>query len=274
MTKAASVALQLARADIESIITSLTEEEWERPSACAGWRVRDVIAHMAAVAKEAIDPTPLSPDDPPLPENRERQHDIRVDQRRGWTTEQVLDEYRTYTAEFAELIASRQEEPAASRTWHVPGLGTYPMHALANAIVFDAYCHLRIDILKPAGPIDRTLLEPTHELVYPAIQWMMWGLPQMQGPDLAETVTAPITIELTGPGASTWTITRADAESPLVVDEAAGGVVTVVSLAHDFIGWGTKRSDWREHCTLRGNSSAEGSSACSAEPFLDALNII
>jgi uncharacterized protein (TIGR03083 family) len=34
------------RADLLAFLTDLTPQQWEVPSLCAGWRVRDVVAHM------------------------------------------------------------------------------------------------------------------------------------------------------------------------------------------------------------------------------------
>jgi uncharacterized protein (TIGR03083 family) len=34
------------RSDLADLLATLTPEQWEAPSLCAGWRVRDVVAHM------------------------------------------------------------------------------------------------------------------------------------------------------------------------------------------------------------------------------------
>ena len=34
------------RADLADLLTTLTPVQWDAPSLCAGWRVRDVVAHM------------------------------------------------------------------------------------------------------------------------------------------------------------------------------------------------------------------------------------
>jgi uncharacterized protein (TIGR03083 family) len=34
------------RTELVAFLETLTPQEWERPSLCAGWRVRDVVAHM------------------------------------------------------------------------------------------------------------------------------------------------------------------------------------------------------------------------------------
>ena len=35
------------RLSLADLLEGLTEEQWESPSLCAGWRVRDVAAHVA-----------------------------------------------------------------------------------------------------------------------------------------------------------------------------------------------------------------------------------
>ncbi|MFI6953413.1 maleylpyruvate isomerase N-terminal domain-containing protein [Nocardia sp. NPDC050408] len=268
MTSEAMAAWQAVRTQLDDVLESLSAEEWLLPSACAGWRVRDVIAHLGASARAVIDPLPTPPDAPPLPENRERQHDVAVARRHGWSVGEVVDEYRTYGTKLVELVGSFQAEPTASQQFPVPGLGVYPMHSLANAQVFDYHCHLRHDLLGPAGPLQRTLPEPEHDVVHSAVVWMMLGLPQMQGSDLDDKVTVPITFRFTGPGASEWTVRRPDPTGGLVVEEGGGGDVVVTSDAHAFIAWGTKRRDWRPDCIVSGSDSL------AAVPLLDTLDII
>lgn len=267
MTTQAIDALKSVRTQLDAVLDSLTDAEWLLPSACSGWRVRDLIAHLGASARGPIDPLPEPPGAPPLPENRERQHDVMVERRSGWTIAEVLDEYRTFGPKAVDLVASLQSEPAASQAFPVPGLGVYPAHSLANALVFDYHCHLRHDLLAPGGSVERTLPAPDHDTVYSAVVWMMLGLPQMQGDALNDTVTAPITFRLTGAGESEWTISRPDPAGGLVVEEVGGGDVVVTSDAHAYVAWGTKRRDWRADCVITGQESL-------AVPLLDALDIV
>ncbi|MFD9657173.1 maleylpyruvate isomerase N-terminal domain-containing protein [Streptomyces mirabilis] len=94
MTRAGIAAARSSTAQLAEIIPQVDDEQWELPSACGGWRVIDVVAHLAALASEAVDPPPP---DPSLPKNRERYHDLRVDERRGWSHAEVLDEWRRST---------------------------------------------------------------------------------------------------------------------------------------------------------------------------------
>ncbi|MEU4929525.1 maleylpyruvate isomerase family mycothiol-dependent enzyme [Streptomyces yokosukanensis] len=266
MTRAGLAAARSSTAHLAEIIPKVADEQWDLPSACDGWRVIDVVAHLAALASEAVDPPPP---DPALPRNRERYHDLRVDERRGWSHADVLDEWRRSTPRQLDLLEAAQEPPRADEPVDVPGLGTYPRHLLANTMAFNVFCHLRNDMLAPDGPLPFTLPEPTDDLVAPAVDFMLAGLPQMQVPELTATVSQPLVLDLTGAGATTVTIlpaTGPDGKLTVApgVDDATA---RVHSTAIEFIAWATTRKPWRDHCRITGDASA-------ATPFLDCLNII
>lgn len=97
---------------------------------------------------------------------------------------------------------------------------------------------------------------------------MLAGLPQMQGPELTTTVTAPLVLELTGPGATTVTVQPATRpHTRLTIEAGSAGTTRIQSAATDFIVWGTKRKPWRDFCELTGGHVA-------AAGFLDCLDII
>jgi uncharacterized protein (TIGR03083 family) len=247
------------------VLDGASPDQWGWPSNCPGWRIHDVVGHLAASARQSRDPLPAML---PLPVGlaRERQHDYEVTRRIHWSVPEVLEELRTYAPRKLRLLEKLQAEPAASQAIDLPGLGVYPSHAVANAAAFDLYCHLYLDIAPVLG-LSLTTDDIGHEVIYPIIQWMMWGLPQMQGSVLADTVDRPITLRLSGPGDSAWTVRRCDEDAGLVVSEADDGIVTVTSTARDFICWGTKRAAWQPLCTVTGERGL-------VAEFLGTLNII
>jgi uncharacterized protein (TIGR03083 family) len=265
MTHAGLAAARLGASQLSDVIPLVADEQWELPSACAGWRVIDVLAHLGALAHEAVDPP--APDSS-LPTNRERYHDLRVDQRRSWSHDQVIDEWRSYTPRQLDLLESVQERPRADEPVDVPGLGTYPRHLLANTMAFNVFCHTRYDVLGPEGPLPFVLPDPADEQVRPAIEFMLAGLPQMQGFELNATVNTPLVLDLTGPGAMTITIVPAgQPNARLKVVPGAHGEIRIRSTALEFIAWATTRKPWREYCAISCDASA-------AIPLLDRLNII
>ncbi len=267
MSKQAVAALEAFHHRIVDVAKTFSDAEWIAPSACAGWRVRDVISHLADGARFLVDPLPDPPELEPLPSDRERQHDIHVDMRSGWTTAEVLEEFEHFGAERLTRLPGLQEEPLASTEIEVPGLGTYPIHAGANGWAFDHFSHLYLDLTAPRGPIERDLPPVTDDEMDPVIEWMFMGLPQMQGPELEEALHAPVTINLTGPGGGTRTVSRSEESGGLVVTEGDDGEVTVTSAATDFVAWGTGRTPWRSSCEVDGDVRLVGE-------FLSTLSII
>src|SRR5262249_580915 len=67
-------------------------------------------------------------------------------------------------------------------------------------------CHLRFDMLAPDGPLPFAVPGPTDDLVAPAVEFMLAGLPQMQGPELDATVGEPLVLDLTAPAPTTATV--------------------------------------------------------------------
>ena len=264
MSQAGINGVRLAVDEVKAVLVTLTDDEWAMPSGCAGWTVKDLVAHMSSNYKETVDPSPAPAEPIVLP--AERMMDMLVEPRKEWSNQQVLDEYLAFCDAAVGALAALQEEPFASTVIPLADLGNYPMNQLADAYAFDHYCHLRVDLLAPTGPIVREVPAADAARLGPAINWMLAGLPQMQ-PGLENELTAPIALTLTGPGGGTWRI--ANDGGAIVVSEGAQGdeVATVSSDDHAFVIWGTARAPWREHCTVTGDAAVAGR-------FFDAVNII
>lgn len=249
--------------EVKQVITTLTDEEWARPCGCDGWTVRELVAHMSSNYKETADPSPPPPEPIDLP--AERMMDLLVDAREGWSNQQILDEYLEHCDGALAAMTALQDEPMASNVIPIVDLGDYPMHQLADAFAFDHYCHLRIDLLAPHGPIERDIAPADDALAGPAVGWMLTGLPKMQ-PGLEQHLAGRLRLDLSGPGGGTWDLTREG--DAIVVGQPSGDAdATVASSAHDFVLWGTVRTPWRDHSTVTGDERV-------AATFLDELNII
>jgi uncharacterized protein (TIGR03083 family) len=265
VSKQALQAVRLGIDDALGVFASLTEEEWQRPSGCAGWRVQDVAAHMSSNFKETAEPSP-PPAEPPPPMPAERLMDLLVAPRLAWSSEEVLAELRTYAPRLVEALTALQEPPAATSPLTMADLGTYQMHQLADAYAFDVYCHLRVDVLGPRGPIERDVAPADEIRIGAALGWMLAGLPQMQGNAFA-FVDRPLGLRLDGPGGGNWLIRPAD-EGRIIVEAAdADAAATIRSDGHAFVLWGTKRTDWRDDVDIDGDRDL-------ATRFLDTLDIV
>lgn len=268
MTTAAVDAIRIIHGHFRTVLTRLSDADWAAPSACEGWRVQDLLAHVTSNQKEFVDPTP--PPAEPMPAmTAEQAMEALVAPRKDWTPAELLAEYDRYTDAWFAVLDAMQQEPMASTMSPLADLGTYPLHKVANAFAFDHYCHLRIDLLQPTGPLSVDLGEPTDAEVRPGIEWMLDGIPQMQPGVLPPVVTQPLGLRLTGPGGGDWTLRPAEGDGPLTITDGIGDDVaaTVTSSAHDFVRWGTQRCDWRECSTVTGDETY-------AALVLDTLNIV
>jgi uncharacterized protein (TIGR03083 family) len=244
------------------VVRSLQPDEWGLPSRCAGWSVQDLVAHTGSNLRVVADPG-SGPADPPLV--AEELQELLVRERRGWTAQQVVEEFEHYAQAALPVFRSIQEQPAAASPLTLSELGTYPLHNLADAFAFDMWCHLYVDLLAPTGPVERPVGEPEDEVLRPGIGWMLAGLPQMC-PSVSKVLYAPIALRLTGAGGGDWTLRPGE---PLVVDEGHGSdaAAVVTSSAVDFVLWGTTRTRWRDAVSLDGDTAY-------AERVLDEIDIV
>lgn len=246
-----------------NVIESLRPEEWTLPSRCPGWSVQDLVAHTGSNFHVVAQPDVAPEDPPPIAEHLQ---DLLVDQRRGWTAEQVAEEFHEYQEPAVAALRAVQDEPLASSPLTLSDLGTYPMHTLADAFAFDLWCHLNIDLLSPSGPVQREVPDPEDELLAPGIGWMLTGLPQMC-PSVARALDRPLGLHLTGPGGGRWTLLPSGDSSMLVVEGDQDAVGVAKSSAVDFVLWGTTRIPWRDCVSLTGETAY-------AERVLDEINIV
>jgi hypothetical protein len=190
-----------------------------------------------------------------------------VEERRAWTVEQVLEEYETFSDQAANIFSMAQEPPMADTMLPMGALGTHPMSILAGTFLFDAYCHLRNDILAPNGPIERPQPPRDEMRLQPTVEWMLAGLPWMCA-DALSFMDRKVALVLTGPGGGAWTIGPGGEDGrPLVVEGKDGVAATLTSTTHDFVVWGTQRRPWRTLATAVGDDAY-------ATRVFDAINIV
>jgi uncharacterized protein (TIGR03083 family) len=259
-------ALTAEREEVLKVARSLSAEEWEMPSDCDGWRVQDVIVHMADVCRAVVDPSALPPG---VPGKTEATMDARVEARREWSSEKVLAEYEDLSGRAIEALTGLQTPAIGDNVMPLDDLGSYPMHLIANAFAFDHFCHLRNDLLMPNGPLERPV-PPADELrIGAALEWLIAGVPQMSGDAMKTSVTKPIGLKLTGPGGGEWTIAPAQDDGLVGVAEGIAGetAAVVTSPGQEFVIWATQRRPWRER-----DVKIEGDETYAAS-VLDAVNL-
>lgn len=241
---AALDAVDALRADHDALAetaAAFSLQEWSTPSSCVGWSVQDVVAHMAQLFRQLVDPASLPAGDPSG--STERTQDRWVEAMRGVPAVDVLVAYRDLGAQALEVLAGLRGNDSPI---DLGDLGTHPLHRVANAYSFDHFTHIRTDILGPLGPIDAPA-PPWDELrLGPAMDWMLGGLPTMSRDALA-WLDVDIELELTGAGGRIVHVSPTS-NGAVGVGEAASGaaVARITSSTADFVLWATKRRDWRD----------------------------
>ena len=263
MSEQGLAALRADRDEVLAVARSLSPEEWAAPSDCEGWRVQDVVNHMANVFRQFADPANATPG---IPGQTEASQGAAVDARRDWTAEQVLADYEDMSTRGIEVLAGLVSGPAADNVVPLDDLGSHPLHRLANALAFDHFCHLRNDILAPNGPVERPAPPVDGLRVGAVLEWLVAGIPQMSPPALAEVLDRPVVLRLTGDGGGTWTL-QPGSPPDVAEGEAAGAAATITSPATEFVVWVTHRRPWRERDVV-----VDGDEALAAA-VLDAVHV-
>jgi uncharacterized protein (TIGR03083 family) len=89
---------------------SLTESQWKAPTECPGWDVQDNLAHIVGLESLLLGrpvPDAVAPDHAHVKNDMGRTNELWVEAFRGRPGAEVLDEFRSVTA----------EPRSARRTW-------------------------------------------------------------------------------------------------------------------------------------------------------------
>lgn len=243
---------------------SLSDEEWEMPSLCEGWTVKDVVGHMGALSKGLFTPWVIGL---VFSADLEEHNDRDVDKRRSWVPAKVLAEYEKWSKPAGKVLKALQMPGVGSVKLRMAEAGWYPGKFLASAITFDTGLHLRYDI---ASAIGREAPVRSADAIAVSSEWMVLGIPAMSAEQLT-WLDRPVELQLRGVGGSTWTINPAGNKGRVSVHEGSTGsaAVTITGDAGTFPVWGTKRESWREHdVTVKSGDDELGAK------FLDAVRII
>jgi uncharacterized protein (TIGR03083 family) len=265
VTQRAIDALNAESRRLVDLAATFTAADWAAPSGCSGWRVQDVVCHMGCVFHSITDPSSIEPG----PANDvEAAAEVPVQARRDWQAHQVVEYYEHWAQLGLDALGGMQIPPGADVEVPLGNLGSHPLHLLANALVFDHYCHIRHDI---GAAIARAAQQPRDELALSETRlWMLAGIPQMCAEPLCVALSSPMRLVLEGPGGGAWVFEPAGegAFCQIVEDPSGEVAATVTSDVHDFVSWGTRRSDWRDS-----NVAVAGDKDLAAA-VLDAINVI
>lgn len=261
MTAASISALEVEVLHARELFATLTSEEWHAASGCDGWRVQDVVQHMAATFQQIVDASSIDTGDS---DKVEESAEVPVKARRDWSTDQVVAAYEEWVGKGVAALAALQEPPMAEMVVPISDLGSHPLHLMGNAIVFDHYCHLRYDI---GAAVERAAALPHDEgSLSVTVEWMLAGIPQMCATELAAAPQQAVNLVFEGPGGGNYVLAPGD-DGWTVTEGSDANAPSITSGTHEFVSWGTKRSDWRD-------STSGDTSNPDVAAVLDAINVI
>ncbi|MGW8812120.1 maleylpyruvate isomerase family mycothiol-dependent enzyme [Gordonia terrae] len=265
MSHSGVVASRTLADEYSTIVRSLSGPEWSAPSRCAGWSVKDLVAHTGSNFAAIVNPPEPDPD-VPAPTTAEELQERLVDERRDWAPTRVADEFLSTVGPAMEVLSAMQAPEIGSAPMTLTDLGTYDSHQLSDAFAFDMWCHMYVDLLAPGGPVSRPVGDPDDAVLGAAIGWMLAGLPQMCPDVNAALGGRALGVRLTGPGGGEWTLRPG--ERLLTVETGLDRSDTVIdSSAAGFVLWGTTRSPWRQHVSVHGDEAY-------AATVLDTMDIV
>jgi uncharacterized protein (TIGR03083 family) len=180
------------------LLAGLADDDWQRPTDCAGWTVHDVVAHLVGAAesnarvREAVRQARrgrrLRPGAPLV----DGMNAVQVEERRG-----------TPSASLASALAdagsrgvrARRRLPAPLRAVRLPfgpPLGTRSLGYLVDRIYTrDAWMH-RVDLARATGRPLQLTADHDGRIVADVV------------PEWADAHGRPVTLRLTGPAGGTW----------------------------------------------------------------------
>jgi uncharacterized protein (TIGR03083 family) len=213
------------RAALLDICRALTDEEWQAPSGCAGWRVQDVVAHLANLFWLVVDPATL-PDTAALP--TEAAQEAAVQARRDWSAADVLSDYEAVSKVGLDRLA---ELTGLDAEMAFGDLGTYQLAVIPSAYSFDHYTHIRADLFAPRGPLTGQPPPSDKLRLGSALDWVEAALPQQNARATGECT---VEIRVTGTGARSIGFGHGQARATMQSDGPA------------LIRWITQRGSWAE----------------------------
>jgi uncharacterized protein (TIGR03083 family) len=165
-----SEAIAMARLELErflALVTSLSDDDWEKPTACPRWNVRQILAHVTGAAASYARWSEFKRQNSLKVQRPYRAsglsfldslNQIQVDDRASVTPGALIDELRTVGP---RAIATRERLPASLRAFRVPlpALGIVPIGYLTDLIYTrDMWMH-RLDICRATG---REMIQTSH----------------------------------------------------------------------------------------------------------------
>lgn len=203
---------------VNSLVGPLPEAQWNLPTECPGWSVRDVVSHIIAIETELLgDPRPihsLPRDLRHVKDDFARHIELPVDKRRCHTAPEMTGELEYTIIRRSRALRSDRYAPTDEVRWPMgPYTRDIPFHQLLRNRVFDVWTHEQ-DIrraLRVPGDLDTEAARITRD-------HLVGMLPKAVAKLAAAPPASVVAVSVTGPLEFSHTV-RVDASGRGVLEE-------------------------------------------------------
>ncbi len=179
--------------DLDRLCRDLGPEDWDRPTSCPGWTVRDQLSHVVGT-ESALLGRPAPPPAPPLAHVRNPLGELNegwIEARRGTPGPELLAEFEEVTAQRLATLAAMSDEELARPGWSP--IGTVPYAEFMDVRVFDCWIHDQ-DIRQALGRPGATDMAAAAT----AARRLISGLGYVVGRQVAPPEGTSVVVELVG----------------------------------------------------------------------------
>jgi len=255
-------------ASIDGLCTGLTIQDWERPTDCPGWSVKDHLSHLVG-SESLFLGRPLPDHKPPrvgqLANPLAEMNEVAVDYRRPWPGERVLEEFREVGAARLAQLRVLTPEDFARDSWMPVGTGT--LRDLLRTRVFDCWVHEQ-DMRRALGHPGGMEGAPVQQ----AMAMIAAAMPRTIAKKAAPPDGATIVLDITGPVRDVLSIAIEGKRANLLADVPARPTVRLTADFETFMRLAVGRCD--PQTVLRENRVAIEGDESLGRQVVDHLNFL
>ncbi len=238
---------------------SLDEADWEQPTDCPGWTVRDQFSHVIGtevgfLGRGAQDADSGGGHGPHVHNEIGQFNEREVVRRQGRPGPEVLRELAEVTAERLAVLRSTSDQDFAADSWTPAGPGTY--EGFMHIRVFDCWVHEQ-DVRRA---VDRPghLSGPAAER---ALDQVVGATPYIVGKKAAAPDGSTVAFCVTGPVERTWAVGVEGKRAKTLADIPASPMATVTAEFPEFMAVACGRRDGDGRIAVSGDAALGGAVA-------------
>ncbi|WP_163509739.1 TIGR03084 family metal-binding protein [Fodinicola acaciae] len=183
--------------DLRAILAKLADADWDRPSAAAGWLIRDQLSHLAffdqAATLAATEPDRFRSDTAELLQHGTAFPDVIAERHRSMPRVELAEWFDTARGRLLEVFATM--DPKARIPWYGPDMSAA---SSVTARLMETWAHGQ-DIADAVG-VRRTPTARLRNIAHLGVSTFGFAY-VLNGRDVPQV---PVTVRLTAPDGSQW----------------------------------------------------------------------